>query len=270
MEFLKNKILILILCGVFCLAACGGTEDGAHETSWDDQTEYVSVVFHLDWESVPESSQLASTLARTYRYLSTEDLCTVTVTVYNGSGSKLAGKDFDYDAHHGTIQVTAGTNRKFVIEGKLCTGEIVYRGEKSGIDLKAGIRNDVGTITMSLDTTEVYETPKAPVFEDHFENLSLDNNWQVVSGDWQIKDGVLNGIGTNTKENWARIKLDRMFSGSFSVSYRTRILEGSLSELMLNMSSYGSYVRVYIYTIDKTVVLGQGIWDPGGPDVDKY
>lgn len=90
---------------------------------------------------------------------------------------------------------------------------------------------------------------------------SLKNNWHVVSGDWYTKDGVLEGV-SNRKDSvggpvWAALTLNRDLPADCSVSFRTRIVDGELSELALHVSN-NRYVRVYLYTINKAVVLGDG------------
>lgn len=109
--------------------------------------------------------------------------------------------------------------------------------------------------------TKEIKTEGQILYADDFSGDSLGNNWQVVSGDWFAKDGVLNGI-SNQKNSiggpvWAAVTLNRDLPSNYSVSFRTRIVDGDLSELMLHLST-GRYVRAYLYDIDQDVVLGDG------------
>jgi len=149
MRSVRDKFLIILCIAFFFVAGCGGIEENAQETN---QSEYATVTFQVVWESEPVNS--TGSLARGTRYaINPDDLCTVTVSVFEGDSKFLVAKDFDYIDHGGTIKVKAGSNRKFVIEGKLCSsGYIVFRGEKTVINLETGIRHDIGMITMFQDT----------------------------------------------------------------------------------------------------------------------
>ena len=99
------------------------------------------------------------------------------------------------------------------------------------------------------------------VFSDDFSSSELDSCWQPVSGDWYIKDGVLNGVGShyvrsNSRE-WAAITLDKEIPNDCSISFRTRLIDGSTAELMLHLSN-NRYIRIYIYEIDQGIYFGDG------------
>lgn len=116
----------------------------------------------------------------------------------------------------------------------------------------------------SRSTTDAMEQSKKtdlPLFEDKFVNPSLDTKWQIITGDWYIKDGVLNGV-SNQKTSfggpvWAILSLDKQLPSDYTVSFRTKIVEGEVTELMLHLSN-NRYVRAYLYAIDQAVMLGDG------------
>lgn len=99
------------------------------------------------------------------------------------------------------------------------------------------------------------------LYADDFSEASLGNDWQVVSGDWSLKDGVLNGVSNQKNEFggpvWAAVTLNRELPANYSVSFRTRIVDGEVSELMLHLSN-NRYVRAYLYEINQAVILGDG------------
>ena len=99
------------------------------------------------------------------------------------------------------------------------------------------------------------------LFEETFTGTSLTSDWQILTGEWTIKDGALNGA-SNQKTSygtpvWAIITLDKELPANYSISFRTKIISGELTELMLHLSN-NRYVRVYLYSIDQAVVLGDG------------
>lgn len=99
------------------------------------------------------------------------------------------------------------------------------------------------------------------LFQDGFDADSLGRDWQVISGDWQIQAGELHGVVTERTSSdtpvWAVLTLNRTLPADYTVSLRTRIQEGEVSELMVHLSN-NRYVRAYLYEIDQAVMLGNG------------
>lgn len=60
-----------------------------------------------------------------------------------------------------------------------------------------------------------------PVFTDNFDRKELGENWKVVSGKWEIKDGNLHGSGTLlcTKNFPARDETGQIYPGGFALGY---------------------------------------------------
>jgi hypothetical protein len=103
--------------------------------------------------------------------------------------------------------------------------------------------------------------PSDVIFSDDFSSATLGSLWQPVSGDWFVKNGVLNALGAHYtgshKREWAAISLVKEIPNNCSVSFRTRLIDGSTAELMLHLSN-NRYIRVYIYEIDQAVMFGEG------------
>ncbi len=99
------------------------------------------------------------------------------------------------------------------------------------------------------------------LFEDSFSSAALNSKWQVITGDWYAKDGVLNGISKQKTSFggpvWAILTLDEELPEDYTVSFRVKIIEGEVAELMLRLSN-NRYVRAYLYEIDQAVMLGDG------------
>ena len=98
------------------------------------------------------------------------------------------------------------------------------------------------------------------IFSDDFSD-DLSEFWQPVSGEWFVKDGVLNGKGAHytggRRREWAAITLNRDIPSDCTISFRTRIVDGSTAELMLHLSD-NKYVRVYLYEVDQGLYFGDG------------
>ena len=122
---------------------------------------------------------------------------------------------------------------------------------------------DVQTRTERPPAEAVQRPPADPsvVFTDTFSAATLSADWQPVSGDWKIEQGLLKGIGshftTDAGRQWASITLSRSIPADCVVSFKVRIVDGSTAELMLRLSK-NKYVRAYIYAIDQSVNLGAG------------
>lgn len=99
------------------------------------------------------------------------------------------------------------------------------------------------------------------VFSDNFNAATLGSDWQQVSGEWKLDQGLLKGVGshftTDAGRQWASITLSRSVPADSIVSFKVRIVDGSTAELMLRLSR-NKYVRAYIYAVDQSVNLGAG------------
>lgn len=117
------------------------------------------------------------------------------------------------------------------------------------------------SITQPAIDSKDHSIKDLSLFEDKFSTPSLDTKWQVITGDWYIKDGVLHGISRQKTSFggpvWAILTLDKQLPRDYTVSFKTKIVEGEVSELMLRLSN-NRYVRAYLYAIDQALKLGDG------------
>lgn len=127
------------------------------------------------------------------------------------------------------------------------------------------------TPTSAVEMTQILPTPNDSIlFQDTFSQSSLGNEWQIAIGNWYIKDGVLNGIGDS--EKWAFVTLIRELPTNYEVSFRTQIIDGPVSELMLHVSD-NRYIRIYLFLIltELRAVFGDGYirsdYSLGGPSL---
>ncbi|MDQ3821873.1 MAG: hypothetical protein M3321_01365 [Actinomycetota bacterium] len=101
-------------------------------------------------------------------------------------------------------------------------------------------------------------SPSSPdvLFEDRFAR-ALRDEWQVLTGEWRAQGGILKARSPET--GFAVVTLDRSLPPNHEVTFRTRLLDGVLAELMLRLAN-NRYARIYLYEIDQDVVLGSGMF----------
>jgi len=142
-----NGLLHFVLCIflIILVSACG---DAIYSTS-----ETGSITFSVEWQGAPSESPGRYTAVLN---CAAAGVATVEAEVYDENDSYLAGGGpWNCDDHSGTITgVPAGSNRKVVILGKDSSGNVLYRGEATGITVIANQSTDAGTITLASTRTE--------------------------------------------------------------------------------------------------------------------
>lgn len=151
--------------------------------------------------------------------------------------------------------ITAVTGLIGAISGIVLTfHQVGWIGSKTNLEAQR---------TTTEDATQSNDLPirDLTIFEDNFTNPPMNKEWQVITGDWYIRDGFLNGVSTQKTSFggpvWAILTLDKQLPRDYAVSFRTKIVKGDVSELMLRLSR-NRYVRVYLYSIDQALMLGDG------------
>lgn len=126
-------ILLIIL-----VSACGDAIYSSSETG--------SIAFTVEWKDAPSESSGRSIASLDCAGAGVD---TVEGEVYDGNDSYLTGDEWNCEAHSGTIAgVPTGSNRKVVILGKDSSGNVIYRGEVTGITVTAGQTTNAGTIVV--------------------------------------------------------------------------------------------------------------------------
>jgi hypothetical protein len=110
-----------------------------------------------------------------------------------------------------------------------------------------------GTITVAQQRPAQQPLPAGVLFRDRFNGL-LRGVWQPLTGSWRVAGGMLKA---QSKDGFAVATLDVDLPPDYEASFRTRLRDGVLAELMLRLVS-NRYVRVYLYEVDQDVVLGSG------------
>lgn len=134
-------LAVTIVSFSFLLSACGAGDS----TSSESASETGAVTFNFVYNAADAGNRQSQAAVIDCAGIG---IATVEATVYNSNNILFTnGGPWDCDAGHGTIaSVPAGSDRIVVILGKDSAGDVVFRGEKSGIHVVAGDQNDAGTI----------------------------------------------------------------------------------------------------------------------------
>jgi len=132
-----NGLLYFALCVflIILVSACG---DAIYSTS-----ETGAITFSVEWRGAPTIQVQKSFISARSLDCEAAGISTVEARVYDPSNSYLAdGGPWDCDDHSGTITgVRTGSNRKVVIVGEDSSGNVLYRGEVTGVTVTAGQTN---------------------------------------------------------------------------------------------------------------------------------
>lgn len=140
LELMYNLgILFTIVSLLGCSSGSNSSEDSASGTG----TLTFNIVYH---NAISKSKPQAAVID-----CASQGVATVEAKVYDTDNTFLVGgSPWDCDAGHGTItSVPAGSGRNVVILGKNTDGKVVFRGEKSGIDVAPNSENNAGIIYCS-------------------------------------------------------------------------------------------------------------------------
>ncbi len=183
------SILLTIL-----LSACGEAIYLTFETG--------SIAFSVEWLGAPQQSS--------GRYAAALDcdaagVATVVAEVYDESSLYLtSGGPWLCSAHTGTIQnVPVGSDRTVVVLAKDINGDVLYRGEKSGIAVSAGDTTDAGTIVVELFSPP-FDAPVlvTPTHEETVTRGSYSFEWNLIAGALQYQ------IQVSTDSNFPSTVID--------------------------------------------------------------
>jgi len=117
---------------------------------------------------------------------------TVVAEIYDEASLYLtSGGPWLCSAHAGTIgDVPAGTNRTIVVIGKDINGNVLYRGEKSGVTVTAGQTTNAGTIEVEPFSSP-FDPPTliSPTDGETVTSGSYSFEWESVTGasEYQIQ-----------------------------------------------------------------------------------
>jgi len=145
---IKNTKLILLMLMLLFLS-CGRSHDNTTETG--------TINFTLEWARPPQMSATSALRAPSPDVCVDYGITTITATVSDSASNELASASWNCSAHAGSMPgVPVGFNLQFQIEGKDAGGVVLWRGQKTQINLTADQPFSTGAVTMTYigdDTT---------------------------------------------------------------------------------------------------------------------
>ena len=151
---MKKIAFLLTFCiSVLLLVSCNGKNSSPAGVG--------SLTFSLELRGVPGYK---SKISMAPIDCTVTGIATIEAAVYDQAGVFLVnGGPWACNLHSGTIAgISAGSNRKIVINTRDASGNIMYSGEKTGLSITVGTNTDAGTIILkpfiswsvnTLDTT---------------------------------------------------------------------------------------------------------------------
>lgn len=165
-------ILITIVSGIFLLSACSGGDGSSGDSTYDTGSLNFHVVYH---ETKGRSQPQAAVMD-----CAGLSVATVEAAVYDENDAFLAGGGpWNCDVGQGTIaSVSAGVDRTVAVFGKEADGNIIFSGEKSGIQVDANRENDAG----SIDCHAFIPSLQTPLEGSVVDVGAMDLGWDDVAG----------------------------------------------------------------------------------------
>jgi len=135
---------LLYICVFFLAIICFGCDDSVEKTS-DQRTGTGAIAFSVRWGESP--GEESTTEARSMTDCG--DVSDVEAYVYDVQGNELGyGGPWSCSDHEGTVSdVSAGSGRKVVVLGLNADDYILYRGEKTNVNVVAGDTIHSGSIS---------------------------------------------------------------------------------------------------------------------------
>ncbi|MBS7281162.1 MAG: hypothetical protein KIH09_15205 [Candidatus Freyarchaeota archaeon] len=87
-------------------------------------------------------------------------------------------------------------------------------------------------------------------FSDDFARAHLDD-WIITSGDWEIVNGELHGLGTSTVNYWGRILLNKPFT-NFIYEYKAKSMQKTDPKYIWGIFRYVDEDNFYLFYIENT------------------
>jgi hypothetical protein len=138
----RNTFLLYIAVAAFylLLSACSSGNDASGSSASDTGALYFSVDYHGDTDRFQPQATVIDCAG--------EGVATIEAVIYDPDDSLLQkGGPWDCDIGQGAVtSVPSGSGRTVVILGKDVDGNVVFRGQKSGINVVAGSECNAGTI----------------------------------------------------------------------------------------------------------------------------
>lgn len=159
-----------LLSGISMLWACGG----------GSSTDAISSTGTLNFRVAYQGAEIGQKFQAAVIDCAAEGIDTIEADVYNPEVTfQIVGGPWDCSAGQGTIRsVPAGSNRIIVVLGNNTAGDIVFRGEKSGIDVVSDHENNAGTVDCTVFVPNLLTPADGAVVGE----ISMGLSWKYVAG----------------------------------------------------------------------------------------
>jgi len=146
LTFSRQKLSDLLYCAlciflIILVSACGDAYYSYSKTG--------SIAFSVEWKGAPTMQPTSRAIKAASLDCEAAGVTTVRFDLYDENNSYLVGDSWPCSYHEGTVHgVPVGSNRKLVVSGEDSNGNVLYRGEVTGITVIAGQTTNAGTIVV--------------------------------------------------------------------------------------------------------------------------
>ena len=95
---------------------------------------------------------------------------------------------------------------------------------------------------------------------------ALKSDWNFNPNEWRLQNDTLTGNGGPM--HWGVIESKKKLPKNYEIDFKVNIVKESLFEVMLHIHQE-NYIRAYLYTIDKNIIIGRGVYHKNNDEYGK-
>ncbi|URC11078.1 hypothetical protein [Flavobacterium sp. B183] len=95
---------------------------------------------------------------------------------------------------------------------------------------------------------------------------ALKSDWNFNPNEWRLQNDTLTGNGGPM--HWGVIESKKKLPKNYEIDFKVNIVKESLFEVMLHLDQE-NYIRAYLYTIDKNIIIGRGVYHKNNDEYGK-
>lgn len=95
---------------------------------------------------------------------------------------------------------------------------------------------------------------------------ALKSDWNFNPNEWRLQNDTLTGNGGPM--HWSVIESKKKLPKNYEIDFKVNIVKESLFEVMLHIHQE-NYIRAYLYTIDKNIIIGRGVYHKNNDEYGK-
>jgi hypothetical protein len=95
---------------------------------------------------------------------------------------------------------------------------------------------------------------------------ALKSDWNFNPNEWRLQNDTLTGNGGPM--HWGVIESKKKLPKNYEIDFKVNIVKESLFEVMLHIHQE-KYIRTYLYTIDKNIIIGRGVYHKNNDEYGK-